>query len=147
MQPPPPPAEIMQIGHDRLDDDHEEFVAIAVRLRDATGEAVLPAFAALHAHARAHFAMEDELMAPHDFASKECHVDEHAAVLQSFEEVGAALHAGQSALAARFAAQLLAWLPEHVDALDRHLAKFIFFKQTGGAPVLLRRDHRKDLSC
>ena len=37
-----------------------------------------------------------------------------------------------------FADRLLEWLPEHVDALDRHLAKYIFYRKTGGAPVLLQ---------
>jgi len=30
-------------------------------------------------------------------------------------------------------------LPEHIDALDRQLAKLLFHRQTVGAPILLRR--------
>jgi hemerythrin len=127
------------VGHQRLDQDHEEFLALALVLRRATGEAVLPAHDALHEHARQHFAFEDALMAPHDFASKACHVDEHAAVLKSFDEVRTALLAGRTAVAVRFADHIIDWLPEHVDALDRQLAKYIFYRQTGGAPVLLQR--------
>lgn len=127
------------IGHARLDQDHGEFLALALGLRQAGGDDVLRAFDALHAHAREHFAFEDAIMAPHDFASRECHVDEHAAVLHSFDEVRAALLAGQARVAARFADRIMAWLPEHVDALDRHLAKYLFHRQTGGAPVLLHR--------
>lgn len=130
----PPP-----IGYARLDEDHDEFVGLVSRLRHAGSEDVLAAHAALHDHAIQHFAFEDSLMGPHDFASKECHLDEHAAVLHSFDEVRTALLAGNAAVAARFADHLLEWLPAHVDALDRQLAKFIFYRETGGAPVLLHR--------
>jgi hemerythrin len=138
MQPPSTPLP-PSIGHARLDDDHAEFIDLVRCLGRATGDGVLAAFDALHAHAIGHFAYEDDLMAPHDFASKECHVDEHAAVLKSCEDVRAAILSGRTDIAARFADRLAAWLPEHVDALDRHLAKFIFYRQTGGAPVLLHR--------
>lgn len=134
-----PPSDTLHLGHQRLDEDHDEFLALAQQLREAGADEVVAAHDALADHARTHFALEDLLMAPHDFASKECHVDEHAAVLASFDEVRIALVQGRTEIAARFADRLIAWLPEHVDALDRHLAKFIFFKKTGGAPVLIRR--------
>ena len=137
----------LQLGHQRLDADHDEFIALAQQLRQAGADNVVAAHDALAAHARAHFALEDSLMAPHDFASKECHVDEHAAVLASFDEVRTVLLQGRTELAARFADRLIAWLPEHVDALDRHLAKFIFFQQTGGAPVLIRRTSPQGTPC
>ena len=78
-------------------------------------------------------------MATTEFSSKECHIDEHAAVRKSFEEVLAAIQDGKPEVATRFAQQILAWLPEHADALDRHLTKQLFHQQTGGAPVLLHR--------
>ncbi len=46
---------------------------------------------------------------------------------------------GKVHVARNMASSLIEWLPEHVDALDRQLAKFLFHRQTGGAPVLLRR--------
>jgi len=128
-----------QIGHPRLDDEHGEFVELAMQLRAANDDALLFVYDTLHAHARSHFAFEESLMAPYEFASKACHVEEHAAVLKSFEEVREAVLGGRSRIARSLADQIIAWLPEHVDALDRHLAKFIFFQKTGGAPVLLRR--------
>ncbi len=134
-----PFAQVPRLGDDRLDDDHDEIRSLAQGLRSASASNRLAAFDALHAQVLAHFAMEDALMAPHDFSSKECHVDEHAAVRQSFEEVRVAVEAGRGDIASRFANHFLSWLPDHADALDRQLAKLLFYRKTGGAAVMLHR--------
>lgn len=126
-------------GHGQIDDDHDALMAASLALRDAPVKEFASGFAALHADFSEHFAIEDALMAQHDFASRQCHLDEHAAVLRSFEEVERLLRAGQPDPARRMAAEIVNWLPEHIDALDRHLAKFLFHRKTGGAPVLLHR--------
>jgi hemerythrin len=128
-----------RLGDNRLDDDHDEIRSLAQGLRNAGAADRLQAFDALHAQVLAHFAMEDALMAPHDFSSKECHVDEHAAVRQSFDEVRIAVEAGRADIASRFADHFLSWLPAHADALDRQLAKLLFLRKTGGAAVMLHR--------
>jgi len=138
----PSTGQLIQTGHAILDADHESLAALIDALRTASAAQLLEAFDALHAELREHFATEDALMAPYNFSSRECHLDEHAAVLRSFDEVRPAIASGQIILAQRFAAELERWLPEHVDALDRNLAKFLFFRETGGAPVLLARGSR-----
>lgn len=130
---------VPHLGHVRLDDDHDKMHELAFDLRAAGPQQIQAAFDALHTHALAHFAMEDDLMATSEFSSKECHIDEHIALRKSFDEVRAAIEAGRTDVAVRFAHQFLAWLPEHADALDRHLTKLLFHKQTGGAPVLIHR--------
>ena len=130
---------IPRLGHERLDDDHDTMYALALDLSGGSVQHIPAAFDALHAHALEHFAIEDELMATTEFSSKECHIDEHAAVRKSFDEVRVAIQSGRPEVASRFAHQILAWLPEHADALDRHLTKLLFQKQTGGAPVLIHR--------
>jgi hemerythrin len=134
-----PLRQVPRLGDDRLDDDHEEIRSLAQAFRVADASGRLQAFDALHAQVLEHFATEDALMAPHDFSSKECHVDEHAAVRQSFAEVRVAIEAGRADVASRFADHFLFWLPEHADALDRQLAKLLFYRKTGGAAVMLRR--------
>lgn len=126
-------------GHAQIDDDHDELLALCRDLASTTDEDLPAAFAALRARFAEHFATEDALMAPHDFSSRDCHLDEHAAVLRSFDEVGEVVQAGNLSPARRMATALTDWLPEHIDALDRHLAKFMFQRRTGGAPVLLHR--------
>jgi hemerythrin len=126
-------------GHAGIDQDHEELLALCQSLPQTLDDELPAAFHALHARFAAHFAQEDALMAQQDFSSRQCHLDEHAAVLQSFEDVGVALREGRMDPARRMGTALIDWLPEHIDALDRHLAKFMFYQQTGGAPVLIRR--------
>ena len=45
------------------------------------------AFELMRANLRAHFAAEDEWMRETDFPARDCHIDEHAAVLRSADEV------------------------------------------------------------
>lgn len=126
-------------GHAQIDDDHDHLISAARALRDADDDLFIAGFTALHASFAEHFAAEDGLMASQDFASRDCHLDEHAAVLASFEEVGGLMRAGRPGPARRMVEEIVRWLPEHIDALDRQLAKFVFHRNTGGAPVLLRR--------
>jgi len=132
-----PPA--LVTGHASIDDDHEELLALANRCAVTSDEQLQADFLALQARFAEHFAQEDALMAGVDFSSRECHLDEHAAVLQSFEQAAGLLRDGQNEPARRMAHALAGWLPEHIDALDRQLAKFLFHRRTGGAPVLLHR--------
>lgn len=129
----------LKTGHTSIDDDHEELLALTravARLQDAQ----LPGgFNELHTAFARHFASEDALMAQVEFSSRECHLDEHAAVLRSFEEVVGCLRGGDLQAARRMTQAIEDWLPEHIDALDRHLAQFMFRQQTGGARVLLQR--------
>lgn len=128
-----------QTGQLLLDDDHDELCRL-IDGADAAPDAELPAhLSALQGEFARHFAVEDRLMAPHDFSSRQCHLDEHAAVLASFDGVLARLPEGDTATARRMVRELRRWLPEHIDALDRHLAKFIFHRRTGGAPVQIVR--------
>lgn len=126
-------------GHASIDGDHEELLALATACATAPDERVQADFTALRTRFTEHFAEEDALMAGVDFSSRECHLDEHAAVLQSFEQAAGLLQDGERQAARRMARALADWLPEHIDALDRHLAKFLFHRRTGGAPVLLHR--------
>jgi hemerythrin len=126
-------------GHAGIDDDHEELLALARDLALRPDAELRTGFCGLRTRFAEHFAEEDALMAGEDFSSRQCHLDEHAAVLASFEQVAERLDAGDLAPARRMATALADWLPEHIDALDRHLAKRLFQRQTGGAPVLLRR--------
>lgn len=131
--------ELPQTGHCNIDDDHDELLSLAIGIPGISDNDLLAAFGQMHARFTEHFAMEDLLMAAGDFSSRQCHLDEHAAVLQSFSEVSALLQRGMFQPARAMAKQLSKWLPEHIDALDRHLAKFVFHRQTGGAPILLHR--------
>ena len=78
------------------------------------------------------------------FPARDCHADEHAAVLASVREVRAEVEAGRAgaALLHRLAEQLFAWFPGHADYLDSALAAWMSKRVLGGQPVVLRRSLR-----
>lgn len=127
------------LGYTPMDAVHEEFVARARALRDA-GAAELPAaLAAMVAHLREHFAQEDTWMTDTEFPPRQCHIDEHAAVLRSADEVLGLAEQGQLEPARGFAEALVDWFPGHADYLDAALAHWMCKRQHGGKPVVVRR--------
>lgn len=135
----------LTLGDAALDEDHERLQALIVQLLRASADEAAPALDTFRTHAHRHFATEDrELQVMNDGNSK-CHLDEHAAVLKSLDEVAAVLAqpgvaAGAKAiLVRRLAAQLLTWLPEHVHAMDAGVASHRSKQRFGGAPVQIAR--------
>ena len=127
------------LGHDAMDDTHREFVACVDALLRA-GESELPAaLDAFDRHARAHFAQEDREMQLTRYESAGCHVDEHAAVLKSLDEVRAALGDGHTNVVRAFARALADWFPEHAQVMDLGLARWLVQRRLGGSPVLVQR--------
>ena len=129
------------LGHPALDAVHEEFVDVARGLSNCTASNVLEALDALVIHLKDHFKEEDELMNSTEFPPRECHISEHAAVLESVvavkEQVSKQL--ADVSLAHNLAAHLWRWFPAHVDHLDSALAAWLTKRLHGGKPVILRR--------
>jgi hemerythrin-like metal-binding protein len=126
------------VGEAAMDDTHREFVACVdalLRAEDGHLGAALEAFAD---HARRHFADEDLAMRQTAYASAGCHVDEHAAVLKSVDEVRAALLRGHTGVVRAFAEALADWFPEHARVMDMGLARWLLQRRLGGSPVLIR---------
>ena len=83
---------------------------------------MLASLDALQAHASEHFALEDQELRQMRDGNASCHLDEHAAVLKSMDEVRGIVAAGPDStesahLVARLTAELRRWLPEHVTAM------------------------------
>lgn len=128
------------LGHHPMDDIHEEFVDLVGRMQraaDAELPALLEAFAA---HAKAHFEAENTWMIETDFPARDCHIDEHAAVMRSIEEVQTLLAQGRHDICRSLADELARWFPGHADYLDSALAHWLSKKRLGGIPVVLRRN-------
>ena len=83
--------------------------------------------------------MENTWMVDSAFPPRECHIDEHAAVMQSVDDVRLLLSRGDTAVCRRLVAELIQWFPSHADHLDSALAHWISKLRTGGKPVVLRR--------
>jgi hemerythrin len=96
----------------------------------------------VHAHLKEHFEAEDRWMRDSGFPPRECHMDEHAAVLRSSEEVLALAQRGEFGPAPSFVAELARWFPAHADHLDSALAAWMCKRQYGGKPIVVHRAQR-----
>lgn len=129
------------LGFKPMDDIHEEFYRVVQTLLLSDADTMLAALEAFEQHAVEHFHEEDEWMRNTGFPPRDCHMDEHAAVLASTREVKALLQSGQRGvdLAHDFALYLFEWFPGHADYLDSALAAWMSKQHYGGKPVVLRR--------
>lgn len=128
------------LGYPPMDMVHAEFVELVGQLQcagDAELSALLDAFVA---HAEAHFGEEDRWMNETAFPARECHINEHAAVMKSVLEVRELLVQGNFAVCRDLADELAKWFPGHADYLDSALSHWMCKKRLGGKPIVLRRN-------
>lgn len=140
--PIPPPSswhDDFRLGYGPIDHIHEEFVVLVDALLAAPDEQVAAALAAVYVHSREHFASEDQWMQETDFPARDCHADEHAAVLQSMEGVTRRVAGGDFEAGRHLARALADWFPGHADYQDSALAHWMCKMRLGGKPVVLRR--------
>jgi hemerythrin len=131
----------LTLGDPVLDREHAELQRLIDALHQAPPAEALAAVDALKAHAASHFGLEDDELRRLGGANATCHLDEHAAVLRSLEEVRAVLERPQppADLGRRLAVELSRWLPEHVQAMDAGIASVRSKERFGGAPVQITR--------
>ena len=130
------------MGYAPMDDIHQEFVDLISQLETAD-DAQLPALLqAMDVHLQHHFAEEDQWMNSTAFPPRDCHIDEHAAVLKSVAEVREKLAQGDVAVCRSLIAALADWFPGHATHLDSALAHWLFKQRFGGKPVVIRRSNQ-----
>ncbi|GAB2897592.1 hypothetical protein GCM10027093_36860 [Paraburkholderia jirisanensis] len=129
------------LGFTPMDNVHEEFYEVALRLVSCSETSALAAIHEFERHAISHFEQEDEWMRATKFPPRDCHIEEHAAVLRSVGEVKAELEAGRAgaSMVRDFGMHLFGWFPGHADYLDSALAAWMTKQTMGGMPVVLRR--------
>ena len=128
------------LGYTPMDDTHREFVECVAAVQKA-GDAELPAaLDALAAHCERHFEEENRWMRETDFPPRDCHIDEHARVMESVQAVKKRVAEGDLANGRRLADALADWFPGHADYLDSALSHWMFKRRFGGKPMVLRRD-------
>jgi hemerythrin len=129
------------VGFTPMDEVHKEFYDVALGLLSCSDASALAAIEAFEIHAVSHFDQEDEWMRTTNFPPRDCHIDEHAAVLKSVREVKAVVEQGQAgaALVRDIGMHLFSWFPGHADYLDSALAAWMTKQKMGGKPVVLRR--------
>lgn len=141
---PPPAADtVSDLGYQPMDRIHAEFQDLLLRAQGAGAPDWVPLLEEIDAHMRSHFAAEDGWMVETGFPPRDCHIDEHAAVLKSSSEVLALARQGNFNPAPSFVQALVDWFPGHADHLDSALAAWMCKRQFGGKPVVLHRPQRR----
>lgn len=128
------------LGYGPMDETHREFVEIVDAMLTCSNEEFPAKLQAFERHAEAHFAEEDAWMQRTGFPPRQCHVDEHAAVLTSVRQVMEVVEQGDIAEGRRLAAALAEWFPGHAIHLDSALSHWMVKQSFGGKPVVLRRN-------
>lgn len=137
--PEPERAGPVLLGYAPMDQVHAEFDEIVAQALACPDAALHEQLQRVTAHLQSHFGGEDEWMRQTEFPARDCHIDEHAAVLRSAAEVLPMVAAGNVAVGRSFLAELARWFPGHADYLDSALAAWMCKKQFGGRPVVLHR--------
>jgi hemerythrin-like metal-binding protein len=128
------------LGFGPMDAIHREFVDLVAAVQLAPDEELVDRLAALATHCQQHFEEENRWMIETDFPPRDCHIDEHNAVLQSVRDVQALLAQGDIDNCRRLTEALAGWFPGHADHLDSALAHWMCKRRFGGKPVVFRRD-------
>ncbi len=128
------------LGFEAMDDTHREFVEVVDRLLTCPDDDLAAAMRAFIEHAEAHFGQEKTWMEETDFPPRDCHVDDHNAVMESAYQVEDLVRTGNVEVGREFATELARWFPSHADYLDSALAQWLAKKKLGGVPVVLRRN-------
>lgn len=119
----------LELGHEAMDADHRQLVELVNKLADGiVNNLGKPAYDALLddliARTKAHFGMEEQLMAACSYPDAEKHRSEHAKLIEDALD-----HRAKFDAAAKPAISLLyffdQWLTRHIFSADRDLASFI----------------------
>ena len=127
------------VGHALLDHLHRDFVGALTATQTCADADVMANLRALAGSAKRQFDQEDRWMHESGFPPRDCHAEEHAAVMASFALVADQVETGDVAEGKRLAAALADWFPRHVAHLDSALAHWLFKQHSAGTPVVLRR--------
>lgn len=129
-----------ELGWPAMDQTHKEMVELTRATIDATDEEIHERFARLKEHTEAHFEQENRWMEETEFPPRDCHIDEHNAVLASMREVSEALaDGGDVEFARNISRELARWFPGHADYLDSALAHWLVKRDTGGKPIVFHK--------
>ena len=128
------------LGFGPMDGLHQEFVELVAAIQTAPDAELVDRLAALAAHCESHFEEENRWMRETEFPPRDCHIDEHNAVLKSIRDVQELLAKGDTDNCRRLTEALAGWFPGHADHLDSALAHWMCKRRFGGKPVVFRRD-------
>jgi hemerythrin len=138
LQAPPASSRVAKLGYAPMDSIHAELDLLLQQCADPQRDWVM-LLAEIDSHLRHHFEAEDRWMQETGFPARQCHMDEHAAVLKSSAEVLDLARQGRLKPAPSFVEHLSHWFPGHADYLDSALAAWMCKRQYGGKPIVIHR--------
>ena len=118
-------SDLWLVGLKKLDDEHQGFVNLIQSMQQATLDELVLLLDQFELTARSHFDLENRMMEDTQFPPRECHIDEHNAVLKSVTEVQALLKQGLNPVAEDLVKELAKWFPAHVIHLDSALSHWM----------------------
>lgn len=127
------------VGFQQLDDDHKDLVRSIHRMQLAPLHELDGLLEQFQLKARIHFDVENFMMEETQFPPRQCHINEHLAVLKSVAEVRELMRQSLNPIAYDLVKELAKWFPAHVMHLDSALSHWMNKQRMGGKPVLLRR--------
>ena len=127
------------VGFPPLDRIHRDFVDALSAMQTADDTEIASKLQALTRIAKLQFDREDRWMQESSFPPRDCHVQEHASVMESFALVAEQVATGDIDEGRRLAAALADWFPKHMTHLDSALAHWMFKLRSAGKPIVLRR--------
>jgi len=107
----------LELGVDRMDATHREFVDLLGALDDAPDHGLLAALDRLIGHTVEHFGQEDRWMEASGFGPM-CHRGEHQRVLEVMRLVRERVAADDFALGRKLALELGRWFEHHASTMD-----------------------------
>ena len=107
----------LELGVDRMDATHREFVDLLGALDDAPDDGLLAALDRLIEHTVEHFGQEDRWMEASGFGPM-CHRGEHQRVLEVMRLVRERVAADDFALGRKLALELGRWFEHHASTMD-----------------------------
>lgn len=133
------------LGYEPMDETHREFVDVLQAMQACSDTEFLPQLQAFKSHCESHFGQEQRWMEETQMPGRQCHIDEHAAVSKSVNDVLALLCTESSAhhvaIGRSMATELGRWFPFHADHMDSALSHWMCKHRFGdGKPVVIRRN-------
>ena len=126
--------ENLELGVDRMDETHREFVAQLNALHAAPQDEFLPMLDAFIEHTVEHFAQEQRWMSEMEFPPMHCHLREHEGVLDIMREVRRMVSEGKTQVGPVLTRELAPWFENHARSMDATLAFFLRCHAAGVDP-------------
>jgi hemerythrin len=118
-------SEALELGVERMDATHREFVEQLNTLGEASDAAMLAGLDAFISHTEAHFGQERDWMTDGIYGHAHCHLQEHDGVLGIMREVRGMVADGQFELGRVLVRELAPWFANHAATMDAMLALYL----------------------